>query len=47
MRASAVRFSEFFGASALGEVGDLLRSPIDEATESLRNPAVSSMVTPM
>ena len=29
---------EFFGASALGEVGDLLRSPIDEATESLRDP---------
>ena len=29
---------EFFGASALGEVGDLLRSPFFEATESLRDP---------
>ena len=29
---------KFFGVTALGEVGDLLRSPIDEATESLRNP---------
>ena len=29
---------KFFGVTALGEVGDLLRSSLDEATESLRNP---------
>ena len=29
---------KFFGVTALGEVGDLLRSPLDEAAESLRDP---------